>query len=249
MYVRLAFSVAAHLEPEILIVDEVLAVGDAEFQKKCLGKMREVSHGHGRTVLFVSHNVLAVRSLCDRGIYLKDGRVVIDAPVEAAVAAYVGSAEGAGAAWERVAPPDDAAAIAVRNQRGAISAMLTTEEPIDLEIGIHARRDVDGASVAIRVSNNEDVAVFTTASSDWPDRSSSISRGDHRYRVRIPRKYLAPGRYNLIVAAHIPLQTCFDAIENCVSFDVEDLDPDAIRLRDGRWGVVTPMLEWCEVGQ
>ncbi len=88
MYVRLAFAVAAHLEPEILIVDEVLAVGDAEFQKKCLGKMSQVARG-GRTVLFVSHNLSAVLNLCDRGIWLAAGRVMADGPVESAVESYV----------------------------------------------------------------------------------------------------------------------------------------------------------------
>ena len=89
MYVRLAFAVAAHLNPEILIVDEVLAVGDAEFQKKCLGKMKEVSTGGGRTVLFVSHNMAAVRSLCSRGVWLRSGRVAMDDSAEAVVQAYL----------------------------------------------------------------------------------------------------------------------------------------------------------------
>lgn len=89
MYVRLAFAVAAHLESEILIVDEVLAVGDAEFQKKCLGKMGEVSKGEGRTVLFVSHNMAAVSSLCDKGIYLKNGRLIVSGNVSKIVSTYM----------------------------------------------------------------------------------------------------------------------------------------------------------------
>ena len=92
MYVRLAFAVAAHLNPEILIVDEVLAVGDAEFQKKCLGKMKEVSAGGGRTVLFVSHNMAAVRGLCTRGIWLRNGKVAMDDTAEAVVHAYIDTA-------------------------------------------------------------------------------------------------------------------------------------------------------------
>jgi len=92
MYVRLAFAVAAHLEPEILIVDEVLAVGDVQFQKKCLGKMKEVATGGGRTVLFVSHNMAAVRSLCQRGVMLEGGRLTLDASAEECVARYVAGA-------------------------------------------------------------------------------------------------------------------------------------------------------------
>ena len=89
MYVRLAFAVAAHLDPEILIVDEVLAVGDAEFQKKCLGKMKDVSAKSDRTVLFVSHNMAAVRSLCSRGLWLKNGQLVLDSTADAAVEGYL----------------------------------------------------------------------------------------------------------------------------------------------------------------
>ncbi len=88
MYVRLAFAVAAHLEPEILVVDEVLAVGDAQFQKKCLGKMEEVSH-QGRTILFVSHNMSYVSELCDRGILLNQGRLELDAPIDDAIDHYL----------------------------------------------------------------------------------------------------------------------------------------------------------------
>ena len=89
MYVRLAFAVAAHLESEILIVDEVLAVGDAEFQKKCLGKMGEVSKGEGRTVLFVSHNMAAVKELCSKGIFLKNGKVEMTGPSNILVNKYL----------------------------------------------------------------------------------------------------------------------------------------------------------------
>jgi lipopolysaccharide transport system ATP-binding protein len=92
MYVRLAFAVAAHLEPEILVVDEVLAVGDAEFQRKCLGKMRDVAH-EGRTVLFVSHNMAAVRGLCTRAIVMQGGRVAVDAGVDQAITAYLSGAQ------------------------------------------------------------------------------------------------------------------------------------------------------------
>ena len=89
MYVRLAFAVAAHLEPEILVVDEVLAVGDAEFQKKCLGKMEEVSKGQGRTVLFVSHNMAAVQQLCGRALLLKEGTISADGAVPALLQMYL----------------------------------------------------------------------------------------------------------------------------------------------------------------
>jgi lipopolysaccharide transport system ATP-binding protein len=93
MYVRLAFAVAAHLESEILIVDEVLAVGDAEFQRKCLGKMGDVSRGEGRTVLFVSHNMSAVSTLCNKGLYLKDGRLMDNGDISNIIPQYLGDVE------------------------------------------------------------------------------------------------------------------------------------------------------------
>src|SRR5213076_1953142 len=93
MYVRLAFAVAAHLDPEILIVDEVLAVGDAEFQKKCLGKMGEVARG-GRTVLFVSHNMTAVQQLCNRAMLMRAGWIAVQGKTVEVIAAHIGEADG-----------------------------------------------------------------------------------------------------------------------------------------------------------
>src|SRR5829696_2203458 len=105
MYVRLAFAVAAHLEPEILIVDEVLAVGDTEFQRKCLGKMGDVTQKEGRTVLFVSHNMAAIKNLCSSAALMKNGRVAMDASAEAAVHAYLDtSAQGAATSVEMSRP-------------------------------------------------------------------------------------------------------------------------------------------------
>jgi len=103
MYVRLAFAVAAHLDPEILIVDEVLAVGDQQFQRKCLGKIREVAGG-GRTVLFVSHNLSAVRSLCTSALLLERGRAGVPSPVADVLAAYTRSASGPSVSYRRTAP-------------------------------------------------------------------------------------------------------------------------------------------------
>src|SRR6202453_4981046 len=107
MYVRLAFSIAAHLEPEILMIDEVLAVGDVQFQKKCLGKMSEISSGHGRTILFVSHNMTALRSLCSRAILLDRGKLIADGPVGGVIDGYLEKFGGDSAEikWEGEAAP------------------------------------------------------------------------------------------------------------------------------------------------
>ena len=135
MYVRLAFAVAAHLNPEILIVDEVLAVGDAEFQKKCLGKMREVSAGGGRTVLFVSHNMTAVRGLCSRGIWLKSGRVAMDDTAESVVQAYLeGTASLASASVEFNRP--SGASLWMKHAEIRFDGVPATTAPMGAEICI-----------------------------------------------------------------------------------------------------------------
>jgi lipopolysaccharide transport system ATP-binding protein len=129
MYVRLAFAVAAHLEPEILIVDEVLAVGDAEFQKKCLGKMKDISTGGGRTVLFVSHNMAAVRGLCNRGVLLQRGRVELVDTAEQVVTAYMAKVGASSASTLRFKRPRHAqvwmtsASLLIDGQAGTIAPM------------------------------------------------------------------------------------------------------------------------------
>lgn len=128
MYVRLAFAVAAHLEPEILIVDEVLAVGDAEFQKKCLGKMKDVS-GQGRTVLFVSHNMTAVRSLCTRALLLKQGGVVLDGDIESVINSY----EKTNAENINQNVFFDSLETALGNDQIRIKSISVTPDEIDLE--------------------------------------------------------------------------------------------------------------------
>jgi lipopolysaccharide transport system ATP-binding protein len=143
MYVRLAFAVAAHLEPEILIVDEVLAVGDAEFQKKCLGKMKDVAGG-GRTVLFVSHNMAAVRALCERAIQLSRGRVIRDAETEVVASEYISELTSRSAQFDvrgrRFEPVEVAIASARIMQSGGERLAVTSGEPFAVEVDVHSMR-------------------------------------------------------------------------------------------------------------
>jgi lipopolysaccharide transport system ATP-binding protein len=143
MYVRLAFAVAAHLEPEILIVDEVLAVGDAEFQKKCLGKMKDVA-GKGRTVLFVSHNMDAVRNLCQRGIWLKDGRLHRDGSAEEVTDAYF---DGTASAFDFTCANEDYGLViqklTLKNSRGEETSQFRPGEDLIVEIHYEARMQLE----------------------------------------------------------------------------------------------------------
>lgn len=153
MYVRLAFAVAAHLEPEILIVDEVLAVGDADFQKRCLGKMHEVSRG-GRTVLFVSHNMAAIQALCSRAIWLQNGTVAADGPVGASVRSYLSSsanAPRAGSGPLRITPSLDLPRFELSPNP------VTSGDPVDFDIELTAREATKISEFALLVYSQLEV--------------------------------------------------------------------------------------------
>jgi lipopolysaccharide transport system ATP-binding protein len=247
MYVRLAFAVAAHLEPEVLIVDEVLAVGDAQFQDKCLGKMQAVSRG-GRTVLFVSHNMGAVRRLCSRVVLLDGGRVAsIDEPSHA-IEAYLGDRAPSAGLWRREgAIPESTgiyfSEISLRNSKGAITNTMASTEPFEISLSVEVPTHTRPAQIAIRITNQEGVPVFTTANTDVDKRLLSVPRGRHRFAVTIPADLLCAGRYTMLFGAIIPGVVAFDVVE-ALAFTIEDMGNHATILHDGRLGVVTPLLTW-----
>ena len=198
MYVRLAFAVAAHLNPEILIVDEVLAVGDAEFQKKCLGKMQEVSAGGGRTVLFVSHNMAAVRGLCSRGIWLKSGRVAMDDTAENVVQAYLeGIAGTASASVEFVRPIE--ASIWMRHAELRFDGVPATAASMGADISIAADFETDipirhpRFGYVLQTLEGEKLFNSNNRYQPSPEFAQPVSRGSIVCRLGAPP--LMPGRY------------------------------------------------------
>src|SRR5207237_205061 len=168
MYLRLAFAVAAHLDPEILLVDEVLAVGDARFQRKCLDKMQDVAE-HGRTVIFVSHNMPAVTRLCPRAILLDNGRVISDGRSPQVVSVYLKSGLGTTAAREwvnsSVAPGNDIVrlcAVRVRNHAGEISDALDIRQPIQIETEYEVLQAGHELVPDCQISNDAGLLLFVT---------------------------------------------------------------------------------------
>ncbi len=256
MKVRLGFAVAAFLEPEIMFVDEVLAVGDAEFQKKCLGKMSEIGAG-GRTVIFVSHSMPAVLRLCDRAILLDRGRVVTDGSTNHVVRTYLESDMGRTGErrWEDPSEaPGDAVArlksVRVVPARGGTSDEVDIREPIDIEVeySSEAPRDLR-PSVNLHFFNEEGVCLFVT--NDWNDQVwwvRSRRPGIVRAVCRIPGDFLAEGRVTVTAAVSTYDPTVVHAVEwEAVSFQVVDrTDGTGVRgIYAGDWpGVVRPMLEW-----
>ncbi|HXI70567.1 MAG TPA: ABC transporter ATP-binding protein [Verrucomicrobiae bacterium] len=196
MYVRLAFAVAAHLEPEILIVDEVLAVGDAEFQKKCLGKMQDVASG-GRTVLFVSHNMAAVRNLCSKGIYLKNGTVRLLGSIDETIDGYLASGT-----QRQVSKPISKNGVELAEVKlcaaGSKTALNTTVFGVDCEFRIKVIGNSSNTKVTpvLRIHNSAGVLISSICG---PEEGLDFSpiRGSRDWVILLPALQLFPGLYTV----------------------------------------------------
>ena len=253
MYVRLAFAVAAHLETEILIVDEVLAVGDASFQRKCLNKMEDVGR-HGRTILFVSHNLASITRLCPRAMLIESGRVVRDGPSHEVVRFYLHSDLGTTAAREwrddATAPGDDIArlrAVRVRSE-GALSARIDIRRPVDIEIEWEALREGHVLVPNLHFHNEEGAIIFLSSDLDPAWRGRPREMGRYISTAHVPGNLLSEG--TVVVGAAVstmdPVRVHFYE-RDVVAFDVIDvLAGDTARGDYGGAipGVVRPLLPW-----
>jgi lipopolysaccharide transport system ATP-binding protein len=249
MYVRLGFSVAAHLEPEILLVDEVLSVGDAAFQKKCLGKIDDAAKG-GRTVIFISHNMTAINSLCKRVIWVNSGEIVEDGPSTEIVTRYLAkSVKGMDLCeevWDDVggAPGNDMVrfhSVRVRRQDGRLSDPLTMQTPFQVEV--ECWNLVPGARlhITLHLYTTEGVIAFTTASLNG---NHPMPAGLFRSVCSFPGDLLNSGPHRFVVLVVKDASSVIYSHESRVSFDILD-----VRERQGAYfgrepGVVQPVLKW-----
>ena len=253
MYVRLAFSVAAHLEPEILIVDEVLAVGDAEFQKKCLGKMQDVSSSEGRTVLFVSHNMPALLNLCNKAILLKSGKFQNMGKADEIVQEYILSVATANA--------DIDSSIKIRSDKTKLLSVSVKQDntyrvdvdiakPILIEMVYEIMEDNTICTPSIVVKDNFDVEVF--ASFNSPSASSVIDnfygvplkKGIYKSTILIPANFLNDSNYFADIYLSKFLQEVYTYAEKAVLFNVIDTGEMSKEYHNKWRGVVRPKLEW-----
>jgi lipopolysaccharide transport system ATP-binding protein len=217
MYVRLAFAVAAYLESEILVVDEVLAVGDTEFQKKCLGKMQNVSREEGRTVLFVSHNMAAISKLCNKGILLNKGRIIKDSDIETVVDSYIstcfknesyllkGSRSDKETYFEKI--------FLSRDKFQAINT-FTFSDDIFCIFEIYGRKFSKDTTLTFIVRDRNLNPIFS--------EHHLVAEIKSRLTAKIPKKILLPGKYYLQSMLHIPNVRFLDNIEDYINFSVEE---------------------------
>ncbi|HXG50605.1 MAG TPA: ABC transporter ATP-binding protein [candidate division Zixibacteria bacterium] len=247
MYTRLAFSVAAHLEPEILVVDEVLAVGDAAFQKKCLGKMGDVAQ-QGRTVIFVSHNMAAVERLCSRCILLKDGEKADDDISRSVIAGYLKYNLRSPAIWCRSPdqPWPDVVAfqkVTTLGKKNEPAATFAGNDAIRVQVEYIIRRPISRCQIGIRVNDQSGVTVMSTSECDL-QKVDSIPKEPGRYlsSFEIPGNLLVPGSYSIHVAAHAPMEKTFEVLEDVVGFEVTNAG--SLTALDGRLGLVAPSIPW-----
>ncbi|NJL00689.1 MAG: ABC transporter ATP-binding protein [Spirulinaceae cyanobacterium RM2_2_10] len=254
MYVRLAFAVAAHLEPEILLIDEVLAVGDAKFQKKCLGKMETVSR-EGRTVLFVSHNMGLVSQLCNRGIYLQQGCVAKWGTVDEAIAAYLLADVNAGASfqiWSNRQPIPDQPIffreLRLLNHEAKPTTELDVRYSFTIQLRYEVLQPVENVELSVRIETSNRVPVFTTHQSHTqPECLAARQPGCYQASIQIPALFLMPGVYLVTIGAHTPWVQVYDLHENLLSFTVNETgSQNAQYQQQDNQGVIIVNFPWQE---
>ena len=253
MYVRLAFSVAAHLEPEILAIDEVLAVGDLEFQKKCLGKMDEVSQIKGRTVIFVSHNMGTIAQLCNKVIYLKEGQVMAIGETNKIISQYLREAGGSSA---RVFTPENVnpnkefyfKSIHILDHEGVENQQIDLRFPFTIKMVYCVPKSLKNVDISLRIHQASGAPVFTTMQAHQdPDSVIRTRQGSYELSVEIPGMFLMPGDYSVSIAAHEPHGPIFDYHPQTLIFNVTDTGTRLTSYKDfANQGAVILDLPWKE---
>jgi lipopolysaccharide transport system ATP-binding protein len=237
MYVRLAFSVAAHLEPEILLVDEVLAVGDMAFQKKCLGKMDDVSK-QGRTVIFVSHNMNAVQRLCPKAILLSQGEIVSVGDTPDVVAEYLADVPSSGALLEWIDLADRVregtgtvrfAGVMYKSDNATIGWKPYSNGPLEVSLDIISDTQRTISSIAVTIYDRYGTKLVNVDTMALGN-TITLQSGHNRFRLCIEKLYLNPGIYNLGLWVANPPSEVYDSLPTVAKIEVVELNPQASQV-------------------
>jgi lipopolysaccharide transport system ATP-binding protein len=237
MTVRLGFAVAAFLEPEILVVDEVLAVGDAEFQKKAIGKMQDVSRGEGRTVLFVSHHMGAVATLCNKGIILSNGEMLYNGTIDKAIELYI-SEKNLGC--EYLGHNRDNLCFFKRifffnNNTQSVSS-FDYKEAINIQFEIEINQLVNDATLSFTLIDSKLSPLFTS--------HRILNQSDSEITATIPAEFILPGTYFIRSIMHVPNKKILDICENDISFSIEDTGNEYTIYRNADLGIINANIQW-----
>jgi lipopolysaccharide transport system ATP-binding protein len=245
MYVRLAFAVAAHLEPEILIIDEVLAVGDHAFQKKCLGKMQEVAVGDGRTILFVSHNTGAMAQLCHRGVLLEKGTVTAIGPIRDVIGTYLQSGSDHKTARSQFpverSKPCQFLSAEVLHVNGAPGSHIGCDEPFIVRLRFEVRAPIPSLRIWFTLLNAEGIRVFSSdAGDDDPSTADRLEIARHTFEITVPGQLLAPMTYLMNIGCCSQAGEMFDFQMSCCEFTIHHVGAQ----QPGRPGFFSTLLPW-----
>ncbi len=246
MYLRLAFAVAAHLDPEILLVDEVLAVGDAAFRKKCLGKMDAVAHA-GRTVFLVSHDLTAIHDLCPTTLLLEHGQVLAHGPTADVIAQYMGKYHDMGSEYipavaTQAMEDFQLLRLALLDNTGTTQVSYNWNEAIVVELDYRLTVPFRNLRVGFQVENERSLVIFRTGDADWlPDLSAVRPAGVYRSVCYIPARLLNAGRYFLSIRTDIPLLRWVCKQDTVVSFEVGQVDIAGGYYTEAQ---IRPHLQW-----
>lgn len=246
MYVRLAFAVAAHMEPEILVVDEVLAVGDAQFQKKCLGKMEDVSNNEGRTVLFVSHNMGVVSQLCNKGMLLSKGGIVVNDDIKSVVERYLRSDDVINkyVASSSIAKKNFIHSVEVTDDAGNSNSDFKFDESISLKFSFKVSERTMGLQIGIAMEDKFNNRVFTVLKEIEYFREAD---GLYYGMVKLPAGLFAPNYYNFVVALWTRDRRIFDVATGICPVMIHDNGTELSLYEGVEYGNVIINPAWTSV--
>jgi lipopolysaccharide transport system ATP-binding protein len=251
MFVRLAFAIAAHLDAELLLIDEILSIGDVSFQKKCLGKMNNLTD-EGRTILFVTHNMSAALNLCSKSILLEEGRIACKGSISDVINTYLSEdAVSQGEiclSGERKTPGGEFRFLVVRiyGMNGKKTSRVLLSEGFDIEIEYEILREIREVHVEFTLWNGKGEQVFISTDVDESSLFAGSVRTQGRYvaRCRVPGEYLRFGKYQIDISAGRPLIKVLDSVPKSLSVEVIDDKKMQTKVLPDRPGVITPLLKW-----
>jgi len=248
MYVRLAFAIAAHLEPDILLVDEVLSVGDVEFQKKSMGKMEDIAKQE-RTIIFVSHNMGAIAQLCQRALLLRAGKVELAGPSAQVIRHYL-AANNTGTPEVWIDPirnpraPVVLTRVWVANPDGIPTAPVDVTKAFSIGIQVLVRHTTPGADLSVRFHSALGHPLFTCNLSDSALQGNALTPGTHSFLIHLPNQFLAPGDYSLTVGIHRPNIEVFDYHDHVFTFSIEESGSNMWQYRGAQYGNLLVRFPW-----